>query len=93
MVIQSRGKYSQADQAIRHHQPLHGKHLFIHQLVAFALHEEEFHAPPEVDFQGGRIPRLGDIFVNGPGVDCHDGGIEIGIGGGKNAQRSWGGWS
>ena len=63
----------------------HG-HFFPQQLVALALDHEEFQAAFEGVFQLRRVPRFGDVFVNGAGVDGGDGGVHVGVGGGQNAN-------
>jgi len=66
VVAQAGGEQAQADDAIGdHHVAQHG-HFFAEQLVALGLHHEKLQPLLERQLEQGRVPRLGDIFVNGP---------------------------
>ena len=86
-MAQAGGEQAEADNAVGdHHVAQHG-HFFAEQLVAFALHHEKFERLLEGHFQLHRIPRLGDVFVNGTGVDGGDGGVHVRIGGDEDAEH------
>ena len=62
--------------------------LLFEKTVPLSLDEEKFERAPERDFERGNIPRLVNIFIDRPGIDRVDRGVQVRIGGGEDANDS-----
>ena len=74
---QSRRQQPQTQHAIRDNEAMQRRQLFAHEQIALGLHNKELQTPLNGDFQLSHIPGLGDVFVNGAGVDRINRRIEI----------------
>lgn len=63
--------------------------VFGEERLAVFLKKVEFHGPDQGHFEFGHLPRLGDVAIDAPVVHGIDGGIDVGIGGGKDPLDRW----
>jgi hypothetical protein len=77
---------AKADHAVANHHVVQHRHFFTEQLVALTLHAEQMEGVLDGVLQLLRIPRLGEVMVNCPGVDRLHHGFDVRIGRGQNAQ-------
>ena len=80
VMTQAGGEQSQADHAVGDHHVVKDGELLAEKLVPLALDDEEFQRAFQRGFERGRVPRFGDVFVNGAAVDGRDRRVHVGIG-------------